>query len=265
MSKNESNGIVYSCYHEVSRQGENFVPQHTLSYQISGNFILQDNQQKHTTSPGELYLFCRNQLVKFTKLPPAGGVFESLSIYLDQEMLRNFAEEYTVKADNHILPRPFIQIPTNEILSGYMQSIQLFSQSGQLQNKALMNVKTKEVLLLLLEFQPALKDLLFDFSEPHKIDLEAFMNQHFSYNVKLERFAYLTGRSLATFKRDFQKVFEQSPHKWILAKRLDEAHFLIKEKRKKASDIYLDLGFEDLSHFSYTFKKQFGYPPTEAR
>jgi AraC-like DNA-binding protein len=46
-------------------------------------------------------------------------------------------------------------------------------------------------------------------------------------------------------------------------KRLQEAHFLIDEKHKKPSEIYLDLGFEDLSHFSYAFKKLFGLTPTE--
>jgi AraC family transcriptional regulator, exoenzyme S synthesis regulatory protein ExsA len=44
---------------------------------------------------------------------------------------------------------------------------------------------------------------------------------------------------------------------------LEEAHYLINKKNKKPSDIYLDLGFEDLSHFSFAFKKLFGYPPTQ--
>jgi AraC-like DNA-binding protein len=79
----------------------------------------------------------------------------------------------------------------------------------------------------------------------------------------LERFAYLTGRSLSTFQRDFAKIFRETPSRWLLQKRLKEAYYLIKEKGMKSSDIYLDLGFEDLSHFSYVFKKQFGLTATE--
>jgi AraC-like DNA-binding protein len=108
-----------------------------------------------------------------------------------------------------------------------------------------------------------LKDILFDFSDPYKIDLEAFMNKNFHFNVTLDRFAYLTGRSLATFKRDFQKTFNTSPRNWLQQRRLQEAYYLITEKGKTTSDIYLDLGFENLSHFSFAFKKQFGYAPTE--
>ncbi len=96
-----------------------------------------------------------------------------------------------------------------------------------------------------------------------KIDLEAFMNRNFHFNVELKRFAYLTGRSLATFKRDFEKIFHVSPSRWLLQKRLQEAHHLILDKGAAASDIYLDLGFEDLSHFSFAFKKMYGVSPSK--
>jgi AraC-like DNA-binding protein len=126
----------------------------------------------------------------------------------------------------------------------------------------LLRVKQKEALLLLLKYVPALKDILFDFSEPGKIDLASFMEKNYHFNVQLERFAYLTGRSLSTFKRDFEKIFHQTPGKWLLQRRLKEAYYLIKEKGKAASDVYLDLGFEDLSHFSHTFKREYGTAPS---
>jgi AraC-like DNA-binding protein len=81
--------------------------------------------------------------------------------------------------------------------------------------------------------------------------------------VQLQRFAYLTGRSLATFKRDFEKIFHLSPSRWLQQRRLQEAHYLIKEKGKAVSDVYLDLGFEDLSHFSFVFKKKYGVAPSK--
>ncbi|WP_426046649.1 helix-turn-helix domain-containing protein [Chryseobacterium sp. NFX27] len=56
-------------------------------------------------------------------------------------------------------------------------------------------------------------------------------------------------------------MFGTTPGKWLLEKRLQEAHYLL-EKGRKATDIYLDLGFEDLSHFSFAFKKQYGLPPS---
>ncbi|SEJ83902.1 hypothetical protein SAMN05216327_12340 [Dyadobacter sp. SG02] len=68
-------------------------------------------------------------------------------------------------------------------------------------------IKTREAVELLLQYDPALKELLFDFSEPHKIDLEAYMNEHFTFNVPTTQFARSTGRSLTSFKRDLEKIF----------------------------------------------------------
>jgi AraC-like DNA-binding protein len=102
-----------------------------------------------------------------------------------------------------------------------------------------------------------------DFSEPHKIDLEKFMISNYHFNVPVEKFAQLTGRSLAGFKRDFQKVFDMAPRQWLQEKRLMEARYLIEKKNQKPSAIYLDLGFESLSHFSHSFKRKFGKTPTE--
>ena len=94
------------------------------------------------------------------------------------------------------------------------------------------------------------------------MDLEKFMLGNFHFNIPVERFAQLPGRSLAGIKRDFQKTFSMSPRQWLQEKRLMEAKYLL-EKKKKPSTIYLDLGFESLSHFSHSFKKKFGKAPTE--
>lgn len=254
--------IVYACYHELSRKGENFVHQHTLSYQLSGSFVLADGKENYRAEPGEFNLIRKNQLVKFTKYPPENGVFESMNIYLSNDHLLAIANEYHLAADHFVETKPMVSVPVNDLLQNYMISLKSII-NNKISNRALIDLKIKELLLILLQAQPDLKNILFDFSEPHKIDLEVFMNKNYRYNVNLKRFAYLTGRSLATFKRDFEKVFHISPHKWILHKRLDEAYFLIKEKEKSPSEIYIDLGFEDLSHFSYVFKKRFGQSPTK--
>lgn len=265
MSKTGASGIVYSCYHQVSRKGEDFVPQHTVSLQLSGRFVLSDGQEQLVAAPGTLNLIRKSQLVKFIKCPPKNGVFESLNIYLDEELLRAFAKEYNLSPDGFMPAKPMVAIEQHPLLQGFMASLQTMIDNNGLDNKALADVKIKELLLILLEQQPSQKNILFDFSPPHKIDIEAFMNRNYRYNVNLERFAYLTGRSLATFKRDFQKKFQISPHQWILKKRLDEAHFLLYEQQMPASEIYIDLGFENLSHFSYSFKKHFGYSPTKKK
>jgi AraC-like DNA-binding protein len=99
-------------------------------------------------------------------------------------------------------------------------------------NAQFLNVKCSELLLILLKANPELANILFDFSNPEKINLEAFMNRNFKFNLSIERFAYLTGRSLSAFKRDFEKIFNATPGHWLVQKRLEEAYYLIDKKNK---------------------------------
>ena len=85
------------------------------------------------------------------------------------------------------------------------------------------------------------------------------MNTKFQFNIPLAEFARLTGRSLSTFQRDFKKLFDASPEKWLKDKRLFEAKYLITEKKQKPSEVYCHVGFENFSHFSTAFKQKFGY------
>jgi aldehyde dehydrogenase (NAD+) len=65
-----------------------------------------------------------------------------------------------------------------------------------------------------------------------------------------------------TFKRDFEKIFHVTPSRWLVQKRLEEAYHLIRDEGKAPSDVYLEVGFEDLSHFSFAFKKKYGLAPS---
>ncbi len=105
---------------------------------------------------------------------------------------------------------------------------------------------------------------LFDFNEPWKIDIMEFMNENYMYEFTMEEMAHYTGRSLATFKRDFKKISDLTPEKWLIRKRLDVAYAKMKESGCKVADVYAEVGFKNPSHFSTAFKKRYGVSPTAA-
>lgn len=253
--------ILYSCYFARSREGESFIPEHVFSYQISGEIIASDSKKTYHSKAGDYRFSRRNHLAKFVKIPPDGGEFKTISLFLDQEILREISTEYNFKINKRLDSDAMISLSPNPLYKSFMDSLISYLEVEQKSNEALFNLKIKEAIHLLLKVNPELKDILFDFNEPGKIDLEAFMNKNFHFNVHLTRFAYLTGRSLATFKRDFQKVFQETPGKWLLNKRLQEAYYLINQGQSP-SDVYTGVGFEDLSHFSFSFKKKFGIVPS---
>jgi AraC-like DNA-binding protein len=240
-----------------------FLEHNTLVMQVSGLFTLETANQTISMKGGEMLLIRKNQLGQITKMPLPGEHYETIVISLQEDLLRKIALEEQLETNEKYAGPPNILIPANDFLQGYFQSVVPYVRNppGKLTDEMGI-LKVKEGVKLLLHTMPSLRKFLFDFSEPYKIDLEKFMLSNFHFNLPVEKFAQLTGRSLAGFKRDFQKTFGAPPRQWLQERRLTEARHLI-EKHRKPSAIYLDLGFESLSHFSHSFKKKFGKAPSD--
>ncbi|GGG99141.1 helix-turn-helix domain-containing protein [Pedobacter zeae] len=257
-------GVIFYAYLSAERREKVcFWNHHTLVLQVSGQFKLETTGHTIAMNTGQMLLIGKNQLGTITKTPLPGGNYETIIISLQEDLLRKIALEEKIEADHQYIGPPNILIPTDEFLQGYFQSIVPYARrtSAALTEEMGM-LKIKEGVKLLLNAQPGLRSFLFDFFEPHKIDLERFMLSNYQFNVPIEKFARLTGRSLAGFKRDFKKTFNVPPRQWLLDKRLNEARHLIETRHQKPSTFYLDLGFQSLSHFSSSFKKKFGKAPT---
>jgi AraC-like DNA-binding protein len=251
------NVLLYTCHDEIPFGHDPFVYESYIGIITSGSADHYTEKGVITYPTGSLCLVKRNQLLKVVKKPDGQKPFATITVFLEQETLKEYSAQHQVKADGVYAGEPISLVENDAFLSGYFNSLLPYFDQPEKLTPILAQAKTTEVIALLLR-NPALKNFLFDFSEPHKIDLEAYMQRHFSYNVPLTQFAKLTGRSLSTFKRDFAKAFSTTPEKWLQQQRLTQAHFLVTQKQKRPSDIYLELGFETLSHFSYAFKKQFG-------
>jgi AraC-like DNA-binding protein len=255
---------IFRAYHSTLwREDVAFVEHDVLVWVVSGQFRLETVNQKVVLRAGQMLLIGKHQLGQVTKMPLPGEDYETILITLQEDLLRSIALEEHIEVDQvHTGPRN-IQIPVNDFLQGFFQSVIPYVRNpAEKIPVAIGNLKVKEAVKLLLHTMPELRNFLFDFSVPYKIDLKKFMARNFHYNVPISKFAELTGRSLAAFKRDFTSTFGMSPRHWLQEKRLTEALHLIEMKKKKPSAIYLDLGFESLSHFSHAFKKKFGKAPS---
>lgn len=256
--------IFYSFLSTKLKEKVGFFEHSTLVLQVSGCLTLETASQRVSTKRGQMLLIRKNQLGELTKMPLEGEDYQTIVIRLQEDQLRKIALEEQIEITQKYTGDANVIIPENDFLHGFFQSIIPYTRHPEEKiTNAVGMLKVREAVQLLLYAKPELKEFLFDFSEPHKIDLEKFMASNYHFNIPVERFAQLTGRSLAGFKRDFQKVFGSAPRQWLQEKRLVEARHLIETKHMKPSAFYLDLGFESLSHFSHSFKKKFGKAPTE--
>ncbi len=253
---------ITSCYIGPQISPEQFIPEHFFLFLAKGAMNGYDGTKELTLHAGDYCLVCKNNLARYNKQKDEGQ-FEKVVVIFDELFLREFKQMHAVSDITPESHNAFISLNKSELIPNFIASLMPYYNQGGNIDEAFSKVKREELLLILIKTNPQIVSVLFDFGIPEKVDLEAYMNSNYKFNVALERFAYLTGRSLSSFKRDFRRIFNDSPNHWLTQRRLQEAHFLIFKKKQKPSDFYLDLGFEDLSHFSYAFKKQFGYTPSD--
>lgn len=240
---------------------EQFIPDHVFLYVTGGAIEGYDGSKRYLLQQGDYCIARKNRLARYYN--KKGSTFERIIFCFDEEFLRAFQERQKLVKGVYPHTDTFVPITPNEQIPAFINSLKPYTDANGQLNAAFEDVKYEELLIILLQNQPELSGLLFDYARPAKINLEEFMSRNYKFNVRMENFAYLTGRSLSAFKRDFKAIFNEAPNHWLVKRRLEEAYILIKQQNKRASEIYLDLGFEDLSHFSLAFKKQFGMRPTE--
>jgi AraC-like DNA-binding protein len=91
------------------------------------------------------------------------------------------------------------------------------------------------------------------------------MENNFAYNLGIEAFARMTNRSVSSFKRDFQSIYNITPGRWLIDKKLAHAKKLLMQTHNSIADVAFDSGFENTAHFSRLFKQKTGITPMEYR
>ena len=258
-----SENIVYSLDTKKQTEYDNLLWESVLLLQVSGQMIFETSSEKITAHPGEIYLVRKHQFIKTTKTPINNEEYKAVLFILKEDVLRKYALERNLNVREKYKDKANLRLGESPYIKCFFNSLKPYLQHPKNIQDPLNILKVKEAVELLMRLNFDLTGFLFDFSEPHKADLDSFMRQNFKFNVSIEKFALLTGRSLASFKRDFKKTFNLPPRQWLQHRRLAAAHFEIEKNRKKPSAIYLELGFESLSHFHFAFKKQFGYTPKD--
>ncbi|MET4108331.1 AraC family transcriptional regulator [Hymenobacter sp. UYP22] len=256
--------ILYARGHQKMQRSEHYFPDHALGIMLSGESHYYSNQGSFLMQAGSICLMRRNELFKkLKKAGPDGEPPSLISLFLDQKTLRQYASENSIPTQQAYKGQAMLDLSGNAFLKGFFDSLLPYIDHPNNLSANLAALKNREAIELLLQTSEVFRSFLFDFQEPHKIDLETYMKHNFAYNLPLPAFAKLAGRSLSTFKRDFKKIFATTPEKWLQHKRLEQAHYLLSEREMRPSEVYLEVGFENLSHFSFAFKQAYGLTPTE--
>ena len=160
-----------------------------------------------------------------------------------------------------------IRVKKDVGLSAFFQAMSVYFAESEEPCEALLKLKLKELLTSILVGQcnPKLSAYFRSVASCEAPSISAIMEMNFCHNLSLDNFAQLCHRSLSSFKREFRKQYGTSPGKWLLERRLERSASLLQSTGMNVTEIMFECGFEDLSHFSRSFKEKFGQSPNTYR
>lgn len=239
---------------------------HSLKYVLKGEMEIDDGKNKHLVKAGECVFIRRDHRVSLRKYPLKDEDFQCITLEFHRDFLRKCFHQDVFEVPESRLDRieeSIVLLKGHPQLESLFLSMMPYTSSVLNPSEALMNLKLEEGILALLSIDERFFPTLFDFAESWKIDILDFMNENYMYNLSVSEIANYTGRSLATFKRDFAKISKLPPERWIVNKRLEMAYSLLEDVGKGVTDVAYEVGFKNRSHFTKVFKEKYGVSPTE--
>ena len=241
---------------------------HSVVYVLSG--------QKKWITPQNEYLVKENQSIFVRK-----GAFKNqqyfeegfcvLMFFMKDNFIKKSVEEDILRETPFLkkIPHPeFIyRINVSESLKTLYHSFFSYLKQDKKTSQKIIELKFREMMLNICSQQDNsdVRDALYTVSKNIDGTIEHIMEEQYIYNLKVDEFARLCGKSVSTFKREFKKLYHTPPGKWLLKKRLNLAGNLLLTTDFTIQEICYDCGFESDSHFIRSFKNLFGLTPKEWR
>ena len=194
ITKTIEGAFVYSCSFEKQRGPEPFVSENMLAYQVSGETHIYHEGGTLILKKDQVLLARKNQLANTIKIPATDQEYKVVSLILSEERLQQYAMTNNIGTDVRYRGERMLLLKSDSYFNTYFLSLLPYVEQSRPVNDKLAGIKISEAIELILQQDKSLRNFLFDFSEPNKIDIKGFMENNFRYNTPIETFAKLTGR-----------------------------------------------------------------------
>lgn len=188
---------------------------------------------------------------------------EAIGIYFHPDIIKQLFQYQPVTWDKNLTHKVDVDL----LMEHYKLGVMHYIDNPHLFDREMQLLKIKELVLLLAQSSeaPSLHHFLSALFSPHEFNFRQIIEQNIISSVSLSDLAYLCGLSLASFKRRFTEMYNDSPAAYIKKRKLEHATQLLKTSRLNINEIAFDCGFESVGSFNRLFKTQYQQTPTQYR
>src|ERR1700757_1238926 len=107
--------------------------------------------------------------------------------------------------------------------------------------------------------------MVFSPTARHLLRAKDLADARYADPLGVDDLAAAAGLSRAHFSREFRRTFGESPHAYLLTRRLERAAAMLRTTDRSVTDICLSVGWRSIGSFTSSFTRMFGLPPSAYR
>ena len=246
-----------------------------IGYVLSGTKYIYHNDTSHSIEEGDIFLLEAGFHYEENTIG-ANGRFEQILFFISPEKLQqvifglnvNYGLTFTSRhACTKCTSRNFAYTKADMPLRNFFIGIDIsLRKTGQLHNDIGQRIKLNELIYLLLSAEDGcVRRRLVRSTDSSMSQFVNTVYDNIFNDISIEALAEQTHRSLTSFKKEFRRIFDTSPHHWIIEQRLDRARILLASTSRTVSEIGAECGFSNISHFIKLFKQRYRRTPASFR
>lgn len=256
---------VYDYHiHEARLRNQINLTKNTFSFLLEGSKELVTDHAPIAINNSEFLLMKSGHCLMTENLSAANQSYRSILLFFSNKTLFHFLEKHDIRQQSPAGTVPVKVCAYDAFISSFVQNLASIQQLPIRLQEKMLPVKLEEILLYLVETQgpEVLLFLIAQADSQSRNLLQVVENNKFN-KLTLKELAFLSNMSVSTFKREFEKHYQESPIRWFQEQRLDHAAFLLRNQAVRPTDIFEDIGYENLSAFIQAFKSKFGVTPKQ--
>lgn len=253
-------------------------------YHLPTGFSMKEHaqgQQQLEVEAGNLLLIRAGARLSCDLTRLDEGRFEALMFQMDTAFIAKVLDQYQRACPPQTAfpelgaPQDLCQITVSPLLKSSIESLLPFFMDPSDHYQLLIQLKMEELLLHLLHLErapgqnstdsTAVFSLLAEVCSPERNAYLELINHCLHTPLSIEQMAQRVHQSPTTFKKTFKQYFQQPPAQYLQHKRLEEAHYLLRNTTDSITDVGFACGFESTSHFIQAFKRKYNQTPGQLR